>query len=117
MNNPSDIIRIRVIKCNEVYFSRYAMHVLGYPVNLNFWWGERDRVLTVSAADAIYSCTVFAPACFYRANRTPRIRNRQLIRAIKNMMGISADVNITVTGAYFHDHNMLVFRTADAEVY
>jgi hypothetical protein len=105
-----EIICTRVHRSEEIAFYSHVMDLLGKPVNLNFWWGEKERVLAVSAAAEPTETSVPAPRYFYTRPHGPKIRNKRLLQAINRKLGKPDDSMLKLFGEYVPEINMVVFK-------
>jgi len=110
-NQIGDELSIRVNLSTGISLHRTVIEALNHPVNLYFWWGEREKVLAVSAADEPSEQSVSIPNYFYCRGSGCRLKLTSLRRAIQQLTGWEDGTVKDLTGEYVPELQMVVFRT------
>jgi len=97
---------------NRISIYRRVLRVLGDPNYINFWWGERERVLLISTTQEPNENSV-CTAYFIRENQGLRIREKRLYSAISALMEKKDISACRLSGEYVSEMNMVVFKVDD----
>lgn len=111
-NNPA--IRLKLGK--EMSVGRKALHALGDPENIQFWWSKSQRVLLISDAQPATPLSFKVNDRYYNTKTGFRIENRKFLHAIMNITGWHHDMIYSLTGEFVSAINMVAFRISDANV-
>jgi hypothetical protein len=94
--------------------NRTVLKMLKSPAHLHFWWGEREKVLAISAADEPTDLSVPLPEYFYGHKSGCRLKNVKLLQAIKGLTGWEDGTRHLLDGEFVPELNLIVFKTDNA---
>jgi hypothetical protein len=106
----SEIIGIRIYMWEEITFYRHTLQLLENPINLNFWWNEKEKILLIGAANEPTSGTVSVSNCFHNSISGPKICNKNLLRIIQRLAKITDRTSVILTGEFIPELKMVAFK-------
>lgn len=91
--------------------NRAVIRALNHPAHLNFWWGEDEKVLAISASDEPMDMSVFVPSYFYHTRKGSKIMNWRLMKAIQAFTGWEDKSVHRLVGEFIQKLGVVVFKT------
>ena len=105
-----EIVGIRISMWEEIIFYRHTLQLLGNPINIHFWWNEKEKILLIGAASEPTGGTVSISSCFHNQPNGPRIYNKNLLCIIQRLAGITDKTSVILTGEFVPDIKMVAFK-------
>jgi hypothetical protein len=108
-------LAIRVNIGRTIGLNKSIFQTLKRPDYLHFWWGEREKVLAISAADNFSDLAIEIPSYFYspRSGSGCRLKPVKLMRTLKSLTGWDDSTSHLLIGEYVPGLCMVVFKTAE----
>jgi len=94
--------------------NRTILRKLNHPSHLHFWWGEREKVLAISAADEPTELSVSVPEYFRGNGSGCRLKTVKLLQAIKSLTGWENGTRHLLVGEFVPELNIIAFKTENA---
>jgi hypothetical protein len=104
-------IAMRVHMSREIGFSIKVLRLIGCPFHLDFWWGDKEKLLFVGAAKEPSETSIKLPNSTYTRNGAPFVRNKKLRQAIQGLTGIADNSIAIFHGEYVPEVKMVAFQT------
>ena len=111
----SNDLAIRVNLGVNLGIHRTVFEALDCPTNLHFWWGDREKVLAISATDEPTELSVSIPNYFHRHGSGCRLKLTGLRKAIQQRTGWKDGTIKNLNGEYVPELKMVIFKTGDVE--
>jgi hypothetical protein len=102
---------MRVHMSREIGFSINVLRLIGCPFYLDFWWGDKEKLLLVSAAKEPSEASIRLPNSTYTRSGAPFVRNKKLRQVIQGLTGIANNSIVIFRGEYVPEVDMVVFQT------